>query len=159
MSKKKNKQPKFSNDIVIKNRRARFEYEIIETFEAGLALTGNEVKSLRQGNASLTDVYAQPRGGDIYLRGMHIKPYEQGNVEENPTRDRQLLLHRREIEKLIGGATQKGLTIVPLKVYFNQKGWAKAQIGLARGKKVHDKRETIKQRDIARDMAREMKVR
>ena len=159
MSKKKNKQPKFSNDIVIKNRRARFEYEIIETFEAGLALTGNEVKSLRQGSASLTDVYAQPRGGDIYLRGMHIKPYEQGNVEENPTRDRQLLLHRREIEKLIGGATQKGLTIVPLKVYFNQKGWAKAQIGLARGKKVHDKRETIKQRDIARDMAREMKVR
>lgn len=160
MSKKgKNNQPRFSNDVVIRNKKARFEYEVIETYEAGIELNGNEVKSLRQGTANLTDVYAQPRGGDVYLRGMHIKSYEEGNVEENPTRDRRLLLHRREINRLIGATSQKGLTIVPLKVYFNERGWAKVQIGLCRGKKAHDKRESIKERDVQRELQRSYKIR
>lgn len=149
---------RFTNDRVIKNRKARFEYEILESFEAGIELTGNEVKSIREGKAALTDVYATSRGTDLYLRGMHISPYEEGNTEANPTRDRRLLLHRKEINRLIGATTQKGLTIVPLEVYFNERGWAKVKIGLCRGKKAHDKRETIKQRDMDRDMRREMKV-
>jgi SsrA-binding protein len=158
MAKKKQKD-RFSNSINIRNKRARFEYEVIETFEAGLALTGNEVKSLREGRASLADVYAQPRGVNLVIKNMHINPYEEGNAETNPMRDRQLLLHRKEIDRLAGAVSQQGLSIIPLKVYFNDKGFAKVLVGLCRGKKTHDKRETIKQRDMDREMRRSYKVR
>jgi SsrA-binding protein len=160
MSERKNKKKRFSNDVTIENRRARFEYEIVEKFEAGIELCGAEVKSLREGGGALTDVYAQAVGGQLFLRGMHIKPYEQANEQnQNPTRERRLLLHRKEIDRLVGQVYTKGLTLIPLRVYFNERGWAKVQLGLCRGKKDHDKRETIKQRDLDREMRREYKTR
>lgn len=159
MSKSKSKKTRFSNDVVIENRKARYDYEVIETFEAGIELSGNEVKSLRQGTANLTDVYAHVRGSQVFLRGMHIKPYEEGDALADPIRERRLLLHRNEIDRLLGSTSQKGLTVIPLKVYFNKKGWAKVLIGLCRGKKAHDKRETIKERDVARELQRSYRVR
>ncbi len=160
MAKKKSKQPKFSNDVRIENRRARFEYSVVDTLEAGIELSGCEVKSLRLGTASLVDTYATPRGEQLFLRGMHIKPYEQGNYENtDPIRERRLLLHRKEISRLIGLVSQKGYTLVPLRIYFNDRGWAKVKLGVCQGKKAHDKRETIKQRDMERELRREMKVR
>lgn len=159
MSKAKSKKTRFSNDVVIENRKARYDYEVIETFEAGIELSGNEVKSLRQGTANLTDVYAHVRGAQVFLRGMHIKPYEEGDPLADPTRERRFLLHRGEINRLLGATSQKGLTVIPLKVYFNKKGWAKVLIGLCRGKKAHDKRETIKERDVARELQRSYRIR
>lgn len=157
--KDKSKKKRFSNDITIENRKARFDYEIIEKFEAGIELSGHEVKSLREGGGTLVDTFAQTRGEQLFLRGMHIKPYEQmHHVTMEPTRERRLLLHKREITRLIGQTAQKGLTLVPLRVYFNAKGWAKVQLGLCRGKKAHDKRDTIKQRDMDREMRRDFKV-
>ncbi len=157
-SKKSKQQPKFSNSILIENRKARFDFEILDKFEAGMQLTGAEVKSIRTGRASLSESFVHVRGEELYLRNMHIHPYELANGEMNPYRERKLLLHRRELDKLIGSIAQKGLTIVPLKLYFTDKGWAKVQIGLCRGKKLHDKRETIKQRDLTRESQREMKA-
>ncbi len=157
---KKQKQPKFSNEVRIQNRKARFDYEVLETYEAGIELTGCEVKSLRLGTASLVDTYATPRGEQLFVRGMHIKPYEQGPLETpDPTRERRLLLHRREIGRLIGLTSQKGYTLVPLQLYFNDRGWAKVKLGVCQGKKAHDKRETIKRRDMEREMRREYKTR
>ena len=158
MSDKKKKR--FSNQVTIENRKARFDYEIVEKYEAGIELSGCEVKSLREGGGALTDVYAQPRGSQLFLRGMHIKPYEQGSAYNpaDPARERRLLLHKNEIERLVGAVSQKGLTLIPLRVYFNEKGWAKVELGLCRGKKSHDKRETIKQRDLDREMRRDFKV-
>lgn len=157
-SKKSKQQPKFSNSIVIENRKARFDYEILDKFEAGVQLTGAEVKSIRTGRASLSESYAHVRGEELYIRNMHIHPYELANVEMDPYRERKLLLHRNELNKLIGATAQKGLTAVPLKLYFTEKGWAKVLIGLCRGKKQHDKRETIKARDLDREAKREMKA-
>lgn len=157
---KKDKKLRFSNAVRIENRRARHDYEILETFEAGIILEGCEVKSIRQGHASLNEVYCVPVRETFVLRGMHVKPYEEaayGNVDAY--RDRKLLLHKREISRLAGSVTAKGLTVVPLALYFNERGYAKVKIGLARGKKAHDKRATIKDRDMKRDMQREMKVR
>lgn len=160
MSPRNSKKPRFTNDVRIENRRARFEYEIIEKYEAGIELNGCEVKSLREGGGTLTDVYATTRSGQLFLRGMHIKPYEQANAENQvPDRDRRLLMHKREINRLIGATSQKGLTMVPLRVYFNARGWAKVELGLCRGKREHDKRDTIKKRDLDREMRREYKVR
>lgn len=160
MAKKKNNTQKFRNDIRIENRKARFDYSILETYETGIELTGCEVKSLRLGGASLTETYAFTSGNQVFMRGMHIKPYEQGNYENpDPVRDRRLLLHGKEISRLIGLTAQKGYTLVPLRVYFNDRGWAKVKLGVCQGKKLHDKRETIKQRDTEREMRREMKVR
>ncbi len=156
---KKKQKARFSNDVRIENRKARHDYHILEKVEAGIELTGNEVKSLRQGSANLTDTYALARGEELILRGMHIKPYEEGNTEANPQRDRRLLLHKKEIGRLIGSVSQKGLTLVPLRVYFNAQGWAKAEIGLCQGKKTHDKRETIRKRDQERELRREFKIR
>lgn len=158
-AKKKDKQRRFSNDIRIENRKARFEYEILERHEAGIELTGCEVKSIRMGQTSLSEVYAMAHRGQIFLKGMHIKPYEEGNFMNppDPYRDRRLLLHRREIDRLQGAVAQQGLTLIPLKLYFTRKGWAKVQLGLCRGKKAHDKRATIKERDLNREMRREFK--
>ncbi len=140
--------------VTISNRKARHEYFIIEAMEAGIVLTGTEVKSLRKGNANLQDSYAELRNGEIWLEGMHISPYEQGNINNHePRRKRKLLLQRKQIRKLIGGMKEKGLTMVALSVYF--KGpYAKVELALARGKKSYDKREAIAKRDADRDIAR-----
>jgi SsrA-binding protein len=140
--------------ILISNRKARHDYFILEALEAGIALTGTEVKSLRKGNANLQDSYAELRNGEVWLEGMHISPYEQGNINNHdPRRKRKLLLQRKQIRKLIGGIKEKGLTLIPLSVYF--KGpFAKVELALARGKKSYDKRDAIAKRDAERDMAR-----
>ena len=140
--------------ITISNRKARHEYFILEALEAGIVLTGTEVKSLRKGNANLQDSYAELRSGEVWLEGMHISPYEQGNINNHePRRKRKLLLQRKQIRKLIGGMKEKGLTLIPLSVYF--KGpYAKVELALARGKKSYDKRDAIAKRDAERDIAR-----
>jgi SsrA-binding protein len=141
--------------VVADNRRARFDYEILDTFEAGLVLMGSEVKSLRQGRASLSDSYASVSDGELWLVNSHIPEFKQANrLNHEPRRPRKLLLNKREIQRLSGGIQREGLTIVPLKVYFNDRGRAKAEIALARGKKQHDKRETEKQRSWDREKGR-----
>jgi SsrA-binding protein len=141
--------------LVAQNRRARHDYFILETFEAGLVLSGTEVKSLRHGRASLAEAYATVENGEAYVRQMHIPPYEQGNRWNlDPVRTRKLLLHRRQIDELERGIAQKGQTVVPLKLYFDARGRAKLLIGLAKGKKSHDKRHSIAERDAEREMAR-----
>jgi SsrA-binding protein len=138
--------------IVATNRRARHEYEILETFEAGLVLRGTEVKSLRTGQVNFKDSYATVRGGEAWLLGCHISPYSHGtDANHDPERDRKLLLHGREIRRLVGKIAERGLTVVPLKVYFKS-GRAKIEIGLARGKKLHDKRATLRDRQTRREM-------
>jgi SsrA-binding protein len=140
--------------ISISNRKARHDYFIIEAFEAGIVLTGTEVKSLRQGNANLQDSYAELRSGEVWLEGMHINPYEHGSIyNHEPRRRRKLLLQKKQIRKLLGGLKEKGLTLVPLSVYF--KGpYAKVELALARGKKSYDKREAIAKRESDRNLAR-----
>ena len=136
--------------IVTTNRKARHEYFILDTFEAGIVLKGTEVKSLRQGNANLADGYAMLKGGEVWLAGMHISPYQQGSYSNvDPTRSRKLLLHAREIRKLSGRLKEKGLTLVPLKVYFKN-NLAKVLLGLAKGKRAFDKRQDIAKRDAER---------
>jgi len=143
---------------VIKNKRARFNFEILEKFECGIALTGSEVKSLRDGKASLEEAWAAIRDGEAYLRDCTIQPYPQaGYAQHEPTRPRKLLLHRREIRRLHQQVTQKGLTLVPIRILFNDRGLAKCVIGLARGKKLHDKRQDHKKRDAEREMKRAMR--
>lgn len=143
-----------SQRVSISNRKARHDYFIIEAFEAGIVLTGTEVKSLRQGNANLQDSYAELRSGEVWLEGMHINPYEHGSIyNHEPRRKRKLLLQKKQIRKLLGGLKEKGLTLVPLSVYF--KGpYAKVELALARGKKSYDKREAIAKRESDRDLAR-----
>lgn len=137
-----------------RNPRARHDYHVVETWEAGLVLTGTEVKSLRQGKASIKEAYGLVRNGEVWLEGMNITPYEQGNrYNHPPVRSRKLLLHRREIERLIGAVQQKGLSLVPLVVYF-RRGHAKVVLALGRGKKMHDRREDLKRRIADREMAR-----
>ncbi|BAU65819.1 SsrA-binding protein [Stanieria sp. NIES-3757] len=144
--------------IISDNRQARFLYEILETYEAGIQLTGTEVKSIREGKANLKDGYALIRNGEAWLINVHISPYQASGQYFNhePRRTRKLLLHRKEISKLIGQVEQKGLTLVPLKLYFKN-GWIKVSIGLAKGKKLHDKRETMKRRQDQREIERAMK--
>ena len=140
--------------IVARNPKATYDYHILDTHEAGLVLTGTEVKSLRAGKASIKEAYARIRGGQVFLDGMSITPYEQGNrYNHDPVRSRKLLLHRREIERLVGALEQKGLTLVPLELYF-RKGRAKVSIAVGRGKKHHDRREDIKRREADREIAR-----
>jgi SsrA-binding protein len=140
---------------VAHNRKARFNYEIGETFEVGIALTGTEVKSLRQGKATIAESYADSRGGEIWLVNANIPEYLQGGrFNHAPKRPRKLLLHRRQINKLIGAVEREGMTLIPLKLYFNEKGRAKLELALARGKKLHDKRETEKKRSWERERGR-----
>ena len=144
--------------IVADNRRARFNYEIGEVFEAGIALTGTEVKSLRQGRATIAESYADTRGDEIWLVNANIPEYLQASrFNHAPKRARKLLLHKRQISKLASAVEREGMTLVPLKMYFNEKGRAKIEIALARGKKLHDKRETLKKRSWERDRARLMR--
>ena len=146
--------------VVADNRKARFNYEIGDTFEAGIALTGSEVKSLRAGKAAIAEAYADARAGEIWLLNSNIPEYLQASrFNHAPKRPRKLLLHRREIAKLIGAVERQGMTLVPLKLYFNAKGRAKVEIALARGKKLHDKRETEKSRDWERQKGRLMRER
>jgi SsrA-binding protein len=139
---------------IARNKRARFDYHLLETFEAGVVLIGTEVKSLRSGKASIADAYGIVRNGEVFLLNAHIQPYDKGGyVNHEPTRSRKLLLHRREIRRLIGAVEREGLTLIPLELYF-KKGMVKAALALAKGKKLHDKRDTQKQRDAEREMAR-----
>src|SRR5215472_5158256 len=134
------------------NRRARHEYHILETIEAGLVLRGTEVKSLRAGGVSFKDSYATIRSGEGWLLGCHINPYSHGtDANHDPERDRKLLLHKREIARLSGKISERGLTLVPLRLYFKE-GRAKVELGLARGKKLHDKRATLREREVRREM-------
>lgn len=144
-------------ETVALNRKARHNYEITDTFEAGLVLTGTEIKSIRAGKANLSDAYARVARGEAWLIGLHIAPYEAGNrYNHEPRRDRKLLLHRREIDELMGRAAAKGLTVVPLRLYITGKGRAKIELGLARGKQLHDRRRDIADRQSRRDVEREI---
>ena len=144
--------------LIAENRRARFDYFIEDTVEAGLMLTGTEVKSLRNGRANIAESYAAVEGSEIMLVNADIPPYTQANrFNHEPRRPRKLLLHRRQIDRLIGAVQREGLTIIPTRLYWNDKGVAKLEIGLAKGKKLHDKRETVSQRDWQRDKARLMR--
>ena len=146
--------------VVAENRKARFNYEIGDSYEAGIALTGSEVKSLRSGKATIAESYADAKGGDIWLINANIPEYLQAGPFNNhaPKRPRRLLLHRREIDRLTGAVDREGMTIVPLKLYFNDKGRAKIEIALAKGKKLHDKRETLKKRSWEREKSRLLRV-
>jgi SsrA-binding protein len=149
------KAPERRFKIVAENRKARFNYEIGEVFEAGIALSGTEVKSLRGGKATIAESYADTRDGEIWLINANIPEYLQANrYNHQPKRPRKLLLHRRQINKLAGAVEREGMTLVPLKLYFNDKGRAKIEIALARGKKLHDKRETEKKRSWQREKGR-----
>lgn len=143
-----------SGQILAKNPKARRDYHVLETWEAGIVLTGTEIKSVRAGKVSLKGAFAVVRRGELWLEGMNVAPYESGGyVNHEPERPRKLLLARREIRKLIGAVEQKGLTLVPLDLHLNR-GYAKVHLGLGRGKKAHDKREDMKRRSVERDMER-----
>jgi SsrA-binding protein len=142
----------------IKNRSAYHEYFIDAKYEAGMVLLGTEVKSIRTGKVSFNDSYCLLHEGEIWLKSLHIAEYSHGNLNNHdPVRDRKLLLQKREIKKIQGKLKEKGYTLVPLRIYFNEKNLAKIEIGLAKGKKLHDKRETIKQKDVEREMKRYLK--
>ena len=141
----------------ILNRKARFDYEIFDTFEAGIALTGTEIKSIRNGNANIKDCYAIIKDNEAYILNMYIKEYKEGNIfNHDETRTRKLLLHKKEIYKMRDAIAREGYTLIPLKLYFKG-NLAKVEIGIARGKKTYDKREAIKERDIKRDIAKNFK--
>ena len=147
-----------SGRLVAENRKARFNYEIEDKLEAGLVLTGSEVKSLRAGKANIADAYASDERGELYLINAHIAEYAQaGRFNHEPKRPRKLLLHARERDRLLGAMQRQGMTVVPLKLYFNARGIAKLELGLAKGRKLHDKRETEKKRDWERQKGRLMR--
>ena len=144
---------------IAENRKAFHDYHIIETFEAGIVLVGTEVKSIREGSANLRDSFARLEGGEVWLYNVHINPYShRGYTDHEPTRKRKLLLHRQEIRKLIGKTVEKGMTLVPTRLYFKD-GHVKVSLALAKGKQAHDKRETIKRRDIDRETRAAVKER
>jgi SsrA-binding protein len=146
--------------IVASNRRAFHEYHILETYEAGIALVGTEVKALREGKANLQDSFARIDHGEVLLHHCHIQPYSHGNIQNHdPLRVRKLLLHRNEIQRLLGKTQEQGLTLIPLKLYFNKVGRAKVELGLAKGKTGPDKRESIKRREATREIQRGMRER
>ncbi len=145
-------------NINIKNRRASFDYEIIETFDAGIVLTGTEIKSIRQGKAGLTDTYCLVINGELWVKNMYIAEYSQGSYNNHLThRDRKLLLNKKEIQKIAKAAEQPGFSIVPMRVFLNDRGFAKMVIAIARGKKLFDKRQSIKEREDKRAMERMFK--
>jgi SsrA-binding protein len=152
------KRKKASGDVAT-NRQASYRYNLLERFECGIVLTGTEVKSLREGKAQLKDSYAVVRDGEVWLIGLYIPPYGPAARENHdPERDRKLLLHRREIDRLIGQTKERGLTLVPTRMYFaGERSRAKVELALARGKDVHDKRESIRKREMAREVQRELR--
>jgi SsrA-binding protein len=144
---------------IARNKRAKFDYHILETFEAGLVLKGTEVKSLRDGRANISDAYGIIKDGEAYLLNLHISPYEsRGYANHEPDRTRKLLLHRKEIRRLIGAVERQGLTLIPLELYF-KKGMAKVALALGKGKQLHDKRDTQREREVAREIARAVRTR
>lgn len=151
--------PKGSGKVVAQNRKAFHEYSILDTIEAGIVLTGTEIKSIRNGKINIRDGYATIRNGEMFLQNVHISPFEQGNIfNHDPLRTRKLLLHKKQIATLVGETKTAGVTIVPLKVYLKD-GYAKVLLGLAKGKKSYDKREALKQKDMKREIDRAMKDR
>jgi SsrA-binding protein len=149
-----------SEKVVASNRKAFHDYFIEERYEAGIMLQGTEVKSLREGRVNLQDSYASVRGTEVFLHQCHISPYSHGNImNHDPTRVRKLLLHKQEIHKLLGKTQQKGLTLIPLRIYFSKRGHAKVELGLAKGKKLYDRRESIKSREAGREVQRAIKER
>ena len=154
------KQKEINEKPVATNRKAFHDYFIEERYEAGIMLQGTEVKSLREGRVNLQDSYASVRGSEVFLHQCHISPYSHGNMmNHDPTRVRKLLLHKTEIHKLLGKTQQKGLTLIPLRIYFSKRGYAKVELGLAKGKKLYDRRETIKSREAGREVQRAIKER
>ena len=148
------------NKVVAENRKARFNYEILDTYEAGLVLTGTEVKSLREGKANIAESYASDEGGEMWLINAYLPEYLQANrFNHEPRRRRKLLLSKREINRLRGAINRDGMTLVPLKIYFNDRGRAKMELALGKGKKLHDKRDTEKKRDWAREKGRLLRAR
>ncbi len=161
MAQKKDKKTSYvSHGMVAENRKARREFEILETVEAGLVLLGSEVKALRTGRANIGEAYAIERGGEFYLQNAHFGEWHgSSHFSHEPRRLRKLLLTKRESKRLLGQVNMKGMTIVPLKLYFNHRGYAKLLLGLAKGRKAHEKRDVIKERDSQREIARAMKDR
>ena len=152
-------EEKPERESIARNKRARHDYSILDTWEAGIVLTGSEVKSLRNGKANISDAYGIVKDGEVHLLNLHISPYEQASYfNHDPTRTRKLLLHKREIRKMIGSVERQGLTLVPLELYF-RRGKAKVAIGLGKGKKLYDKRADQKRRDDERDMQRAVRTR
>ena len=146
--------------LVANNKKARHDYFIDETYQAGISLTGTEIKSVRAGKVSMKESYAKLEHGEVILYGMNISPYEQGNrFNVDPLRPRKLLLHKREIRKILGATTEEGKTVVPLQMYINEKGLAKVDIAIARGKKLYDKRDDMARKDADRKMERAMRMR
>lgn len=149
------KQQRFSNDINIKNRQAGFEYELLDRYVAGMVLMGTEIKSIREGKVNLQDGYCYLSNGEVFVKGINITPYAQGtHYNHEATRERKLLLKRSEIRKLEGKVEEKGLTLVPTRLFINDRGMAKLEFALAKGKKIHDKRDSIKERDAKRELNR-----
>lgn len=143
--------------VIVTNRKARYDYEIIDNIEAGLVLLGSETKSLREGKANISDAYARIKKGEVWIIGMHISPYKQAAFQNHdPLRERKLLLNKKEIKKIFRRVEEKGVTLVPLKLYFKN-NWAKVDLGVARGKRKYDKKEAISRRDAERDLQREQK--
>ena len=155
---KKRKRKAAAGDVAT-NRQAAFRYNLLERYEAGIVLQGSEVKSLRNGSVQLKDAYAEVREGEVWLRNMHIAPYPPARENHDPERPRKLLLHKRQMEKLVGAVQREGMTIVPLRLYFNERGRAKVELALAKGKDVHDKRRSIKDREQKREMERALSER
>ncbi len=154
------KETEIREKVVATNRKAYHDYFIEEKFEAGIVLKGTEVKSLRDRRVNLQDSYADVKEGEVFLHHCHISPYSHGNImNHDPIRTRKLLLHRKEINKLLGKTQQKGLTLIPLRIYFSERGQAKVELGLAKGKKQHDRRESIKAREAGREVERAIKER
>lgn len=152
-----NQMPKGEGKLLAQNRKARHDYSIIDTMEAGIVLQGTEIKSIRNGRINLKDGFARVRNGEVYLLNVHISPYEQGNIfNHDPLRTRKLLLHKKQIAKLINETKNTGITLIPLKVYIRN-GYAKVLIGLAKGKKQYDKREDLKRKEIDRQISRTLK--
>ena len=146
--------------VIAKNRRALHEYEIVETYEAGLVLTGTEVRSLRENNCQLTVCYAVIRGGEVWLLNVHIRPYSNGTIfNVDPDRKRKLLLHKKQIRALSRAVSERGMTLVPLSMYFKENSLVKVELAVARGKKLHDKRESMAKRDTNREIQRALKQR
>lgn len=149
------KKERFSNDINIKNRQATFQYELLDKFVAGMVLKGTEIKSIREGKVNLQDGHCYFNNGELFVKGINITPYDQGtHYNHEAARERKLLLKRTELRRLETKSEEKGLTMVPLRLFINDRGYAKLEIALARGKKVHDKRQTIKERDVKRELSR-----
>ncbi|MDN6070248.1 MAG: SsrA-binding protein SmpB [Lactococcus plantarum] len=147
-----------TDNVVAQNKKAHFDYEIIETFEAGIVLTGTEIKSIRRARINIRDGFARVRNGEVWLSNVHISPFDEGNIwNVDPTRSRKLLLHKKQINKIAAEISQSGMSFVPLRVYIKD-GFAKVLMGLAKGKKNYDKRETIKRKEQNRDIAKQLKA-